>query len=341
MTPLDSLLQAQTTDDQKKALKKWTSLHGPVFEFMLTLSQPGIAASLVPPERFAELLDAYQRSRRYYLIQIKKNLGSFTESDFEYHMLLYSLAEHLEGDLEPVRPVMEKMLLNRDTEMMGVATKLFEQMGPQSWSSWPVIRQAFARHGTWERPFHLGKAVAAAVSDEPARLESLRSALREGNDKEQQALCQVLVELGPVAAPLADTVLEVANSKDADPETVSCVIMALGYLNVINAGITSLILQSIESEHWFLRSNAIATAGLLRLEPATCIPLITNHLRDDYGYDGWSASVAAVKALGQYGPAAHQAATTLAEMLKTTEDEEVKNTVTEALALIRGKRGSS
>lgn len=341
MPPLDSLLQARTTDDQKTALKKWKKVHGPVFEFMATLSQPGIVASLVPPERFAELLSAYQRSRRNYLAQIKKNIAAFTEADFEYHMLLYSLAEHLEGDLEPVRPIMEKMLLNSDTEMMGVATKLFERMGAQSWNSWPVIRQAFARHGVWELPFSLGKAVAAAVRENPERLDPLRSALREGPGKEQQAICQVLVELGSLAAPLVDALFQVADSKSADPETASCAIMALGHLNVTSAEITSLILKSIESEQWFIRANAIASAGLLLLKPDTCIPLIAKHLHDDYGHDGWSASVAAVKALGQYGPLAQQATAALAKMLKTTEDEEVKAAVTEALTLIRRKTNSS
>jgi len=335
MTPLDSLLHAQTTDERKNALKKWKKLHGPVFEFIATMSEPGIPASQVPPERYAELLESYQRSRRNYLTQIKKNLGSFTEADFDYHMLLYCLAENLQGDLEPVRPLIEKMLLNDDVETVGVATKLFERMGARSWNSWPVIRQAFARHGTWERPFHLGNAVAAAVRENPERLEPLRSALLNGKDKEQQALCHVLVELGPVAAPLVDTVLGIANSKVADPETVSCIIMAIGYLNVTNAEIASLILKAMESEHWFIRSNAIASAGCLRLEPDLCIPVIIKHLPDDFGYDGWSASVAGVRALGQYGPAAHQACAALDEMLKTTEDEEVKSTVTEALALIR------
>jgi len=337
MTPLDQLLLAQTPEEQKAALKAWKKAHGSVFEFLATMSQPGTVASLVSPERFAELLNAYQRSRRNYLAQIKRNMAAFAQDEFEYHMLLYSLAEHLEGDLESVRPIMEKMLLNRDTEIVGVATQLFDRMGTAAWASWPVIRKAFARHGVWEIPFHLGNAVVAAVREEPQRLESLRSALLEMQDKEQQALCQVLVELGTLAAPLTDTVFSIADSKTAAPDTINCAIMALGYLGVTNPRISTLIGSAIDSEHWFIRANAIGSAGLLHLDPDTFIPLIARHLDDHFGHDGWSAATAAVKALGQYGPAAHSSCDALEGMMKTTDDEDIRIAVSEALALIRQK----
>lgn len=335
MTPLDQLLQAQTPEEQKRALKAWKKAHGCVFELLATMNQPGVVASLVPPERFAELLDAYQRSRRHYLKQVTGQMLTFAQADFDFHMVLYSLAENLEGDLESVRPAMEKMLLNSDTEIVGVASHLFARMGVKSWPSWPTIRKAFALHGMWEMPFQLGRAVAAAVREDPKRLESLRVALLEGNDKELQALCQVIVELGTDAAPLADTVFNIADSMTATPETANCAIMALGYLGVTNPKICILIQKAIDSEHWFIRANAIGSAGLLRLDPDTFVPLIVQHLNDDYGHDGWSAAIAAVRTLGQYGPAAQSCCNALDSLMNGTEDEDTQAAISEALVLIR------
>lgn len=335
MTPLDQLLQAQAPEEQKLALKAWKKAHGCVFELMATMNQPGTVASLVPPERFAELLDAYQRSRRHYLKQVTEQMLTFAQADFDFHMVLYSLAENLEGDLQPVRPALEKMLLNRDTEIVGVASHLFARMGAKSWPSWPTIRKAFALHGMWEMPFQLGRAVAAAVREEPNRLESLRAALLDGMDKEQQALCQVIVELGTVAAQLAVALFNIADSKTATPETANCAIMALGYLGVTNPEICTLIQNAIDSEHWFIRANAIGSAGLLRLDPETFVPLIVQHLNDDFGYDGWSAATAAVRALGQYGPAALSSSDALDKLLHATDDEDTQAAISESLAIIR------
>lgn len=337
MSPLDRLLQANTEQARKNALKAWKKVHGTVFEFMVTMNEPGAVASLVPADRFAELLAAYQRSRHHYLEQVRIDTSQilFNHDEFEYHLLLYSLAEHLEGDLEPIRPLMEKMLLERDTEIMGVATHLFERMGPSCWASWPVIRKAFAAQGIWERPFYLGNAVAAAVREKSERLEDIRTALQGGNEKEQQALCHVLVELGSLASLLTDEVICIASMQAASPDTVSCAIMALGYLGEKNTEISAILRQAISSEHWFIRANAVASAGLLRLEPKVFVPLMVNKLQDDFGYDGWSTSDAAVKALGQYGPVAVLAHEPLVDLQNSTEDEDRKNAISETLMAIR------
>ncbi|MBL8824445.1 MAG: HEAT repeat domain-containing protein [Planctomycetia bacterium] len=337
MSPLDQLLQARTERERNAALKGWTKVHGPVFEFMVTINQPGVVALLVPADRFAELLEAYQRSRHHYLKQLSEQLPqlSFDNDEFEYHLLVYSLAEHLEGDLEPIRPIMEKMLLEKDTEIMGVATKLFERMGVNCWASWPVIRKAFACQGMWESPFHLGNAVAATVREKPDRLEAIRTALQAGKEKEQQALCHVLVELGPLANPLTDDVIRITLTPSASPDTISCAIMALGYLGEKNAEISAILRHAIGSEHWFVRANAIASAGQLRLEPEMFVPLIIQRLQDDFGYDGWSASNAAVKALGQYGPDARIAREPLIVLQNSTDDEDMQKAISEALTPIR------
>jgi len=339
MSPLDRLLQARTELERKDALKAWQKVHGPVFEFMVTMNQPGVVASLVSSDRFAEVLEAYQKSRHHYLQQLRDGLHQIISNndELEFHLLIYSLAQHLEGDLEQIRPIMEKMLLEDDTEISGVATHLFERMGASCWASWPVICKAFARSGMWESPFHLGNAVAAAVREKPDRLEAIRTALQAGEEKEQQALCHVLVELGPLASRLTDDVISIVLAPAASPDTISCAIMALGYLGEKNAEISAIIRQAIGSEHWFIRANAIASAGLLRLEPETFVPLIIQYLQDDFGYDGWSAADAAVKALGQYGEDASMACEPLIDLQNTTDDEATQNAISEALAAIRHK----
>lgn len=303
MKLLDAVLAAETAAERLRLFRLWERQYGPVFEIAGDDRWSEVLSQSLTQSRYPDLLRVYARLRRSFLDSLHRSttMGSGYPNDDERdcHLTLYLLAEHLEGNLEPARAILEEMLLSGDSEMMGVASILFERMGAEAWPSFGRMREAFARYGVFEAPFHLGKALAACVRNDATRLADLQSALGEGNDGERQALLFAIAELGEAAAPLADSVLELARSASVDAETVSCAFIALGSLGVCSADVISQVKRGIDHPEWFVRGNAIAAAACLRLDPEEFVPLISAHLEDDEGND-WTPAEKAAEALTRY-----------------------------------------
>jgi len=256
---LDNLLSANTTEEFQTAFRAWEKAHGSVFEWLADPSRGQRIAQLIPVDRCLDVLRAYQCSRQLYLAHVEDMvaLGNFAQLDFNSHMLLMMLAEEQRGDPDDTRPILEQLLLTGDSEMRGVASEHFHRMGAACWDSFPVIVRVFAEAGVFELPFMLGKAVAQAIRAQPARLAELQKAWNQGNDLARQAICRVIEELGPTAAPLLDNLISMIEANSVESETISCAYLALGSMGVVNEQVKRLVRHAIGSDQWYIRGNAI------------------------------------------------------------------------------------
>jgi hypothetical protein len=106
--------------------------------------------------------------------------------------------------------------------------------------------------------------------------------------------------------------------------------------NVTTPEVCDAVREGIDDEHWFIRGNAMAAAGHLRLQPEVFVPLISSRLNDEEGCD-WTPSESAITALGEYGPLAEQALLKL-EALRDEVDAEDERRSTIDLAISRIRR---
>jgi hypothetical protein len=338
------LIRASSETEQSTALEQFERRFGGDAMTLMICEQLSAPLAELTPDAYADLLAAYADSRRRYLDGIETLSAAWTDPmsvESRFHMTLYTLVQNLAENLEPVRPALHELLETRDPEMMGVATRLLEKMEPGGGFSFAQARQTMAQHGVNEYPYRLGGAVLRWVQEDLGRLDAVGDGLRQGADLERQGLCAVVEELGPVAAHLVDDIFAIATSESVDPETRSCAICALGSLGVTSERVVALLEDATRSPHWFIRGNAAAAAGRLRVEPDRFVPILIGLLGDEEGHD-WCPMESALKALGRYGEAAATAISTVEALQRAAdaeadEDPSLVAAIAETLANLRGQ----
>src|SRR5688500_1862274 len=113
MALIDTLIDAKTTEERRKVLQAWEHAFGDIFELVDNKRLSLILSRELPPERYADLLRAYVLSRRRFLESVSERLWNVLDGpEFQYHMILYVIAQNLEGDIATARVVIEEMLLS-------------------------------------------------------------------------------------------------------------------------------------------------------------------------------------------------------------------------------------
>lgn len=212
--------------------------------------------------------------------------------------------------------------------------------GPGIVAAAPALLEVMRRHGMWCWPSRIAGALARAAEFDDSIVPQLRKMLSSGDAQQREAAAQVLGELGDRGRAAEDDLLAMG---EQDRSRLSLVISTLARIDARDERALALIERSFSDEDGNVRQAAVYAAGELGVDPDRFVPLLlaacdhAAHLPDE------DLPETAVRALGNYGPAAGAAVDRLRRFLEGPMVERTveADVVAEALERITGATAAS
>ena len=181
---------------------------------------------------------------------------------------------------------------------------VLEFAGPAVAGAVDKLMAILRERGITRWPSHLARALANASRFDDGVIPALTNLLVIGEDKARHAAIEVLGTIGSAARPAAGQLLALGNGDESE----RCrMIWALSKQGAPTPEFLAVLDAAISDENGYVRRSAVHALGELTPDPARFVPSLiaacdwADDLHDE------TLPEAAVAALGQYGPRAHDA----------------------------------
>lgn len=214
--------------------------------------------------------------------------------------VLTAVGERLDPYLDPILAAVGTQGREGDERLCEV----LQHAGPRVQEAVPAMLAVLREHGVWCWPSHLGQALARASHWDKRVLRELRSLLSSEDQHIRRSAIDILGLLGDRAKSAVDQLLAFRHGSE---EERCGIIGTLAQQSEPPPAVLDLLEAAMRDESGYVRRAAAYALGKLQAAPDRFVPLLAEACDyPEYLHDT-SLPEAAVRTLGEYGPAARVA----------------------------------
>jgi HEAT repeat protein len=249
---------------------------------------------------------------------------------------------HLGPKAAPAVPQLLDLLSERNEEVVSSVLWALSEMGDAARAAVPSVIELVARHDTeaglgWSA----ANALAKIGADDPAAITALVARLESKKSDVVFNAVSRLGEIGPAARAAVPHLVALYQHQSSHWQFRMHILETLAGIGPGATEARPLLEKVLGDREIRLRYAAALALGMLGPTGKAAVPVLIEAMHD--ARDSWWWTMHAdqvVRALGAIGPAAAAAGPDLAEITRTALNERRRRAAREALARIRGKRGS-
>ena len=165
-----------------------------------------------------------------------------------------------------------------------------------------LLFQIMAKFGVNERPYLLGNLIHRLLCADVITEQTLMDRYQQGSIKTKSAILYMIsAHQLALSLPFQQLIVDdfMAQQQRPTSDQLSGLIYALTQTPHFHAQIIPVLLKSLKSDQYFIRSAAIETLAHLGYQQPDFLNVLKTALFDVEGYDGFSASRSSVIAIGQ------------------------------------------
>ncbi|RKY54236.1 MAG: hypothetical protein DRP93_05330 [Candidatus Neomarinimicrobiota bacterium] len=259
-------------------------------------------------------IERYLESRRQYIQGIEdfsKSVGLSgllegleEDKSFDYHITLMWLTENIGGNTKPIVEKFIQLALDDDIEVRGIGSACLRNCQHLNSTHLPAILQILDKHGSWQHPLKIGRALTSILRRFPGSYSLLSNIDHSSSDNLKQGIIASLNQEEWLPNELAEVVLILCTDPNSDVS--SNALISASHKPDLKPQIVDLIYEGLHSTEWWVRGNCATACGNITPDPGRFIPALVKLTNDFEGHD-WNPAECAIPSLAKYGPRAASA----------------------------------